>query len=163
MNGADLGITVGMFPTPLSEPGVQPRAVRSKRGEVAQVSVLGRPRIDNMRDAGRPVRRAAIELMVYLALHPEGASAPQLTLEIFGGRAGDRAAASSLRQLLAGASGGPPGRYVVERQRLYHLAVGDAADVDLWRVHEHLFRAASALDAATKISELRLACAEYTG
>jgi two-component SAPR family response regulator len=52
---------------------------------------------------------------------------------------------------------------VVERQRRFHLALGDAADVDLWRVHEHLFRAARALDAPTKIMELKAACAEYKG
>jgi hypothetical protein len=90
-----------------------------------------------------------------LALHPECASASRVT-NVSG-------AADSLRRVLACASGGAPGHYVVQRQQLFHLAMGDAADVDLWRVHEHLFRAASALDEPTKIKELRLTCAEYKG
>jgi hypothetical protein len=125
------------------------------RGDVARVSVLGRPTIDNMAPMGRPIRRAAVELLVYLALHPEGASASRLT-QVSG-------AADTLRDLLARASGGEPDQYVVQRQRLFHLALGDAADVDLWRVHEHLFRAACAFDAPTKITELKAACAEYKG
>jgi len=124
-------------------------------GDVARVSVLGRPTIDNMASMGRPVRRAVIELLVYLALHPEGASASRLT-QVSG-------AADTLRDLLAHASGGEPGWYVVQRRHLFHLAVGDAADVDLWRVHEHLFRAACAFDAPTRITELKAACAEYKG
>lgn len=125
------------------------------RGEIARVSVLGRPTIENMAAMGRPMRRTAVELMVYLALHPEGATASRLTAIT--------SAADYLRQALARASGGEPDQYVVERKRRFHLALGDAADVDLWRVHEHLFRAACAFDAPTKITELAAACAEYKG
>jgi hypothetical protein len=70
---------------------------------------------------------------------------------------------SHLRRLLAGKLGGDPTAYVVERHDRLHLTLAADAGVDLWRVREHMFRAACALDRPTKVAELSMACALCRG
>jgi hypothetical protein len=80
----------------------------------AVVRVLGTPRIVDAQAAGRPVRQAALELLVYLAVHPEGAAVEQICDDLWPGvrrfQVAQRlhTAASNLRHLLAAAAGADP-------------------------------------------------------
>jgi hypothetical protein len=103
----------------------------------AVIRVLGAPGIDN-RPAGVKARSAAIELMVYLATHPDGAHADKIMDEMYpavrrrASAARVHTAASNLRSLLAGAAGGSREDYLVKQRGRYRLNP-DTVRVDLGR------------------------------
>jgi DNA-binding SARP family transcriptional activator len=177
---ADPGARPAAQPAAPAETGASRTATEQERAEpaagpatatgAAQVRVLGIPDIDGVDAVDRPVRSAAIELMVYLAVHGEsGATAGQILEDVFGDRQRSAApgtwhtAASNLRHLLGEAAGRDAKDFVVKQRGRYTLAVPDAVDVDLWRVHEHLFRAARAPDEPTRLAELRHVCRQPHG
>jgi nucleoid-associated protein YgaU/DNA-binding SARP family transcriptional activator len=160
--------TVGAAPAADVE---QPTEQDTKDGRVAPkavVHVLGAPRIEDP-PPGIKVRSAAIELMVYLAVHSDGAHADQIMDELLPGvrhrMAAGRlhTAASNLRHLLAGAAGDDdPGDYVVKERGRYRLNPR-AVDVDLWRLRAACARAAAAREPSARLAALRDACRAYRG
>jgi hypothetical protein len=110
----------------------------------AVVRVLGTPRIVDAQAAGRPVRQAALELLVYLAVHPEGAAVEQICDDLWPGvrrfQVAQRlhTAASNLRHLLAAAAGADPklaGEFAGKQLGRYPLNP-QLVDVDLWRLRD---------------------------
>ena len=146
-------------------------AARERRSR-AVVRVLGPPEIVNARAAGRPVRQAALELLVYLAAHPDGATVEQICDDLWPGvrrfHSGQRlhTAASNLRHLLAAAAGADPqlaGEYLGTQQGGYRLNPR-LVDVDLWRLREAVATArASGQDPDRRHVALRQACQAYGG
>jgi len=107
----------------------------------AQVRVLGQPHIIDQ-PAGELVRSNSIELLVYLAVHAEGAHPDQIVEDIWMGIRARPAhtrlhtAASNLRKLLAGSVpdvAAEPADFVVKQHGRYRLNP-DLVDVDLWRL-----------------------------
>jgi DNA-binding SARP family transcriptional activator len=127
-------------------PPAAPAQAATGTRHVAVVRVLGRPRIVNAETAGRPVRRASLELLVYLVVHRDGATVEQICDDMWPALRRSESsqrlhtAASTLRHLLAAAAdadaeahhagqclGKHAGRYRLNPQLL---------DVDLWRLQE---------------------------
>jgi DNA-binding SARP family transcriptional activator len=137
------GPTLTRPPSPeeFSDKAGQPATAASVPAR-ARVRVLGRhPEILN-KPAGELVRTEAIELMVYLAVHTDGAHPDQITEDMWMGVRGRLAstrlhtAASNLRKLLAGsvpdvAAG--PADFVVKQHGRYRLNP-DLVEVDLWQL-----------------------------
>jgi DNA-binding SARP family transcriptional activator len=160
--------TPGVAPAADIEPPTEQDAGGDRAAPKAVVRVLGRPRIEDP-PAGLKVRSAAIELMVYLAVHRDGAHADQVMDELLpevrhrlaAGRL--HTAASNLRHLLAGAAGdADPGDYVVKERGRYRLNPR-AVDVDLWRLRAACARAAATRDPSARLAALREACRAYRG
>lgn len=164
-HGADDGIAVAPdelhFAT--GEPDQAPPA-----GAPARVRVLGAAHIVD-RPVGELFRSDAVELMVYLAVHADGATPEQIKEDLFpavrrrpaAGRL--HTAAHNLRKLLALSVGGDPGDYVVKHRGRYRLHADTVdVDVDLWTLR----RAHATARAATgddRLTALRQACGVYTG
>ncbi|MEU4477798.1 hypothetical protein AB0F68_06985 [Micromonospora sp. NPDC023966] len=112
-----------------------------------QVRVLGRP---TLLASGEPVtirRSAALQVLVFLAVHPEGATTTDLVQAIWPGLPAHTVTGrlyttlSDLRAAIRTATGATVLGHADDR---YHLNP-DRVDVDLWRLHTATHHAATAL------------------
>jgi DNA-binding SARP family transcriptional activator len=157
-------------PTP-SEPVGEAAATSSHHEPVrAQVQVLGPPRIVDQ-PLEELVRSTSIELMVYLAVHADGAHPDQIIEDMWIGvrprLAASRlhTAVSNLRKLLAGSIAdtvAEAGDFVVKQHGRYRLNPA-LVDVDLWRLRAAHTAARAAGGDATRLQALREVCELYTG
>ncbi len=136
----------------------------------AQVRVLGPPRIVDQ-PLQEVVRSSSIELMVYLAVHADGAHPDQIIEDMWIGvrprLAASRmhTAVSNLRKLLAGSVAdtvAEAGDFVVKQHGRYRLNPA-LVDVDLWRLRAAHTAARAAGGDASRLQALRDVCELYTG
>ncbi|MFI1996813.1 transcriptional regulator [Actinoplanes sp. NPDC020271] len=129
----------------------------------ARLRVLGRPRIEDITAEGRPLRAKALELAVYLAVHPDGAATREigeyLEPDARVNQADQRVHtnASNLRHVLGRAgSAEAKNAYVIKSAGRYRL---DAAtvDVDVWTLRD-LMRKATIATAPHRRELLTAAC-----
>jgi DNA-binding SARP family transcriptional activator len=134
----------------------------------AIVKVLGPPQILNA-DTARPVRAVAWELLVYLAVHRDGAAPEQIEEDIWPRERRRVSAprlhttASNLRHALAAAAGADPGQaehYLRKHHGRYQLGT---VEVDLWQLHDASQEEKEAADARQRLAALRCACDAYHG
>jgi DNA-binding SARP family transcriptional activator len=129
--------------------------------------VLGPPTIDNAQASGRPLRSAAIELMVYLAVHAEGATPEQIQEDLWPYSRARLAAtklhtaASNLRHTLAAAAGAPTlaDQYVRKHRGRYRL---HTVEVDLWQLRQACAQARTTTDPQQRLTAQHHAC-RYPG
>jgi DNA-binding SARP family transcriptional activator len=144
-------------------------AVRQRRSGPVRIRLLGTPEI---RDTdGNPVtglRHHARELLVYLAVHRNGARLPDI-MEAFWPSATVRRAAerlstetANLRRILRRAAGDPSIQPVVNTGGRYHLAP-NLVDVDLWQLSDALRDAHTTTDTHRRATLLRHAVDAHTG
>jgi DNA-binding SARP family transcriptional activator len=144
-------------------------AVRPRRPGPVQIRLLGTPEI---RDTdGNPVtglRHHARELLVYLAVHRNGARLPDI-MEAFWPAATVRRAAerlstetANLRRILRHAAGDAGIQPVVNTGGRYHLAP-ELIDVDIWQLSDALRDAHTTTDAHQRTVLLRHAVDTHTG
>jgi DNA-binding SARP family transcriptional activator len=116
------------------------------------------------------MRGYATQIMVYLAVHADGATPEQMLEDIWPGERPRVTAirlhtgVSNLRKLLGASIGAGPGGLVVKQHGRYRMDP-DAVEVDLWdlRAAHAAARANAGTDPAARLDALRLACAAYTG
>jgi DNA-binding SARP family transcriptional activator len=158
-------------PTPPPAVGETRQMQRPAVVPTAVVRVLGPPEIVGWQQLGRPVRKAAVELLVYLATHPDGAGPEQIQEDIWPetrrrlAAAKLHTAASNLRHLLAAAAGADPqqaGAYLAKHRGRYRLPA-DAVEVDLWKLHHQYTHARRSTDPTVRIETLQAACRAYHG
>jgi DNA-binding SARP family transcriptional activator len=146
-------------PTP--PPELRRRAVR--------IQVLGEPAIfDRAGTAVTGLRRHARQLLVYLAVHRDGADLPQI-MEAFWPtatlrRAGERLSTEvgHLRSRIRQAAGDTTIQPVINTGGRYVLNT-EVLDIDLWRMSDALRRAGAATDRPARIAALREAVDAHTG
>jgi DNA-binding SARP family transcriptional activator len=169
-------------PPPVPEPAA-PAPAASAGGEeagqeeplagvpTARARVLGVPEIEGWQKAGRPLRKAAVELLTYLACHPDGAAPEQIQEDMWPDSRRRLAAtklhtaASNLRHLLAAAGGADDeqaGAYVRKEKGRYRLPAGPVA-IDLWTLRAECDRARRTTDPDQRVAALRQACQAYRG
>jgi hypothetical protein len=129
----------------------------------ARLRVLGKPRIEDITANGRPLRAKALELAVYLAVHPDGASTreigeylePDARLSQADQRVHTNA--SNLRHVL-GRAGTADTRntYLIKTAGRYRLDPA-TVDVDVWNLRD-LLRKASIAAAPRRRDLLTAAC-----
>jgi nucleoid-associated protein YgaU/DNA-binding SARP family transcriptional activator len=165
-------------PPPGAETGDTPAAhadtaaARARRPAAARarIRVLGAPAVLD-RD-GNPVpglRHHAAGLLIYLAVHRDGANLPDI-MEAFWPTATIRRASERLSTEVAGlrrsirqaAAADKTIQPVVNTGSRYHLDP-DLLDIDLWTMLDTLSRTAGAADPAARITALREAIAADTG
>jgi DNA-binding SARP family transcriptional activator/nucleoid-associated protein YgaU len=154
------------------EPTGQEQEQQPRAGvPTATVRVLGVPEIDGWQKAGRPLRKAAVELLTYLACHPGGAAPEQIQEDLWPDSRRRLAAtklhtaASNLRHLLAAAAGADQeqaGAYVHKEKGRYRIPAGPV-EIDLWTLQRECARARAAIDPAGRLTALRRACQAYRG
>ncbi|MEU4693759.1 BTAD domain-containing putative transcriptional regulator [Actinoplanes sp. NPDC023714] len=126
---------------PDSAPPAVPAAAEVMR---VQLRVIGPPRIEDIVAEGRPLRAKALELAVYLAVHPDGATTREIGEYLYPdarlSQADQRVhtIASNLRHVLGRAGN-------VEAKRAYLIMTGGryrldpaAVDVDVWTLRNLL-------------------------
>ncbi|NJP30773.1 LysM peptidoglycan-binding domain-containing protein [Micromonospora thermarum] len=133
----------------------------------AQLRVLGQPRIDNITQPGRPLRAKALELAVFLACHPDGATTrdigeylePDARISQADQRVHTNA--SNLRHVL-GRAGTADTRsaYVIKTAGRYRLDPA-TVDVDVWTLRD-LLRTATIATGPRRRELLTAACDLYT-
>ena len=137
----------------------------------ATAQVLGPPVIHNWQAAGKPLRSAAVALLVYLTVHPDGVDPARIQEDFWPDSRRRLAAtklhtaASTLRHLLAAsACAGPQhaAAYVVKQHGRYRLAP-DTVEIDLWTLRAEHARARRAASDTERLAALRAACAAYHG
>ncbi|MDG4834187.1 bacterial transcriptional activator domain-containing protein [Solwaraspora sp. WMMD1047] len=165
---ADLLAVTGHLPPPTATP-TPPAPARVRRPAGAGVPVL-RLRVLGQVSAtvaGRPVllrRSAAWQVLVYLAAHPAGATAAELTEAIWPhlrpasitGRL--YTTISELRRTLH-----TDGVTVIDRAGNRYRLPADTVEVDLWRLTAAVDEAATAVGAADRDRTLRQAIGAYPG
>jgi len=108
-------------------------------------------------------RSAAVQIAVYLAAHPDGATGAAVARAVWPGVPAPasrlRTTLSTLRTSLEDAAGQPVLRRDGDRYRLDSTTI----DVDLWQLHAAVDRAARALNADDRQAALREVVAAYTG
>jgi DNA-binding SARP family transcriptional activator/nucleoid-associated protein YgaU len=128
-----------------------------------RVTVLGRPTITH--HDGSPVsgvRRHATELLVYLAVHRDGAQLPEIMEALWPDailrRAEQRLSTevSNLRRCIRTAAKDQQIQPVVNTGGRYHLDP-DLLDIDLWRFLDHVAAATATTDSRERAAELRAA------
>ncbi|MFI5888511.1 BTAD domain-containing putative transcriptional regulator [Actinoplanes sp. NPDC051513] len=134
----------------------------------ARLRVLGKARIEDITAEGRPLRAKALELAVFLAVHPDGASTrdigeylePDARISQADQRVHTNA--SNLRHVL-GRAGDAEAKnaYVIKSSGKYRLDP-DTVDIDLWTLRD-LLRAASTAPSPRRRELLSSACTLYTG
>jgi DNA-binding SARP family transcriptional activator len=167
---------VNSVPRPLAEPDPSDHASPSvplspPHDPVrARVLVLGQPHIVDQ-PADQLVRTSSIELMVYLAVHADGAHPDQIAEDIWMGvrprLAQNRlhTAVSNLRKLLAGSApdvAAQVGDFVVKQHGRYRLNP-DLVDIDLWRLRAAHTHARTAGSDPARLVALHDVCDLYTG
>jgi DNA-binding SARP family transcriptional activator len=162
-----------------AEPAPAPAAGAEQGGQqeptagvpTARVRVLGAPEIEGWQKAGRPLRKAAVELLVYLTCHPNGATPDQIQEDMWPDSRRRLAAtklhtaASNLRHLLAAAAGADheqAGAYLRKEKGRY-LLPAQPVEIDLWTLRAEYDRARRATDPAERAEALRRAVTAYQG
>lgn len=113
----------------------------------ARLRVLGKPRIENITADGRPLRAKALELAVFLAVHPDGAGTREigeyLEPDARISQADQRVHtnASNLRHVLGRAgTADTKNAYVIKTAGRYRLDP-ETVDVDLWTLRDLMAKA----------------------
>ncbi|WP_238452852.1 transcriptional regulator [Micromonospora sp. ATA51] len=133
----------------------------------ARLRVLGTPRIEGMTAEGRPLRAKALELAVYLAVHPDGAATREigefLEPDARISQADQRVHtnASNLRHVLGRAgTAETKNAYVIRSAGRYRLDPA-TVDVDVWTLRD-LMRNATIATEPRRRELLTAACDLYT-
>lgn len=133
----------------------------------ARLRVLGKPRIDDITAPGRPLRAKALELAVYLAVHPDGAATREigeyLEPDARVSQADQRVHtnASNLRHVLGRtATADTKNTYLIKTAGRYRLDP-DTVDVDLWTLRR-LMRDAAVATEPRRRDLLTAACSMCT-
>ncbi|MFF0177260.1 transcriptional regulator [Micromonospora profundi] len=133
----------------------------------ARLRVLGTPRIEGITAEGRPLRAKALELAVYLAVHPDGASTrdigeylePDARISQADQRVHTNA--SNLRHVLGRAgTAATKNAYVIKSAGRYLLDPA-TVDVDVWTLRD-LMRSATIATGPRRRELLTAACDLYT-
>ncbi|GAA1370234.1 BTAD domain-containing putative transcriptional regulator [Catellatospora chokoriensis] len=130
----------------------------------ARLRVLGAPHIE---DPSRALRTGALELAVFLAVHPDGMATRDIGEQLEPDSRVNQADqlvhtnASNLRLSLARPGHAAKGAYVIKTAGRYRLDPANV-DVDLWQLRD-LLRAARPATADTRRRLLQQACDVYTG
>ncbi|MFC3499928.1 LysM peptidoglycan-binding domain-containing protein [Micromonospora krabiensis] len=133
----------------------------------ARLRVLGLPHIDNISHPGRPLRAKALELAVFLACHPDGATTrdigeylePDARLSQADQRVHTNA--SNLRHVLGrAATPGVRNAYLVKSGGRYRLDPA-TVDVDVWTLRD-LLRTATIATGPRRRELLTAACGLYS-
>ncbi|WLS44818.1 transcriptional regulator [Micromonospora profundi] len=133
----------------------------------ARLRVLGAPRIEGITAEGRPLRAKALELAVYLAVHPDGASTrdigeylePDARISQADQRVHTNA--SNLRHVLSRAgTAATKNAYVIKSAGRYLLDPA-TVDVDVWTLRD-LMRSATIATGPRRRELLTAACDLYT-
>ncbi len=118
----------------------------------APLRVLGKPQIENITADGRPLRAKALELAVFLAVHPDGASTREigeyLEPDARISQADQRVHtnASNLRHVLGRAgTAETKNAYVIKTAGRYRLDPA-TVDVDVWTLRDRMRKAAIATE-----------------
>ncbi|WP_434739331.1 transcriptional regulator [Micromonospora sp. SH-82] len=152
-----------------TESALQPDAASTSEADAgrARLCVLGPPRIEGITAEGRPLRAKALELAVYLAVHPDGATTrdvgeylePDARLSQADQRVHTNA--SNLRHVLGRAgTADTKNAYVIKSSGRYRLDP-TTVDVDVWRLRD-LMRTATIATGPHRRELLTAACALYT-
>jgi hypothetical protein len=145
----------------------KPTAAASATTGGIWLQVLGEPAV-YPRACTTPVRlprSAALAILVFLALHPDGATTSDLTTALWPQLHPNTTAnrlyttMSSTRKILDPLAGGPTIVHLGDRYRLNPNQV----DVDLWRLHTAINQAAATTDPTTHTDALRRVVNGYTG
>ncbi|MFY1703055.1 transcriptional regulator [Micromonospora sp. WMMA1923] len=156
--------------TPTDTGPVTPTTVTAPRAAEpaqARLRVLGPPHIENIAASGRPLRAKALELAVYLAVHPDGATTrevgeylePDARLSQADQRVHTNA--SNLRHVLGRAgTAESKNAYLIKSSGRYRLDPA-TVDVDVWRLRD-LMRTATIATGARRRDLLTAACDLYT-
>jgi two-component SAPR family response regulator len=142
---------------------------RPHRRRPVRIRLLGEPAVfDRDGTAITGLRRHARQLLVYLAVHRDGADLPQI-MEAFWPtatlrRAGERLSteAADLRGRIRQAAGDAKVQPVINTGGRYVLNA-DLLDIDLWRMSDALRRASNATDPEARVAALREAVDAHTG
>jgi DNA-binding SARP family transcriptional activator len=133
----------------------------------ARLRVLGTPHIEDVTADGRPLRAKALELAVYLAVHPDGASTREigeyLEPDARISQADQRVHtnASNLRHVLGRTGTTDTKRaHLVKSTGEYRLDPA-TVDVDVWKLRD-LLRSATIASGTRRRELLTAACALYT-
>ncbi|MFI5484171.1 BTAD domain-containing putative transcriptional regulator [Micromonospora echinaurantiaca] len=153
------------------EPADQPAPLTTPPADAttrkAQLRVLGQPRIDNITQPGRPLRAKALELAVFLACHPDGATTrdigeylePDARISQADQRVHTNA--SNLRHVLGRAGTvDTKNAYVIKTAGRYRLDPA-TVDVDVWALRD-LLRAATIATGPRRRELLTAVCDLYT-
>ncbi|HET6478685.1 MAG TPA: LysM peptidoglycan-binding domain-containing protein [Actinoplanes sp.] len=129
----------------------------------ARLRVLGKPRIENITADGRPLRAKALELAVFLAVHPDGASTREigeyLEPDARISQADQRihTNASNLRHVLGRAgTAETKNTYVIKTAGRYRLDP-ETVDIDVWTLRD-LMRTATIATEPHRRELLTAAC-----
>lgn len=148
-------------------PSATPQPALDSTTVKAQLRVLGPPRIDNITQPGRPLRAKALELAVYLAVHPDGATTrdigeylePDARISQADQRVHTNA--SNLRHVLGRAgTADTKNAYVIKVAGRYRLDP-TTVDIDVWRLRD-LMRNATIATEPRRRELLTAACNLYT-
>jgi DNA-binding SARP family transcriptional activator len=142
----------------------------SAKSGKAQLRVLGRPEVLN-RPADIPMRGYATEIMVYLAVHADGAPSEQILDDLWPAERRHITAnrlytgVSNLRKILAASVGDHIGAIYVDKRNGRYRLNPETVDVDLWRLRagHTAARAAARHDQPARIAGLRRACLAGNG
>jgi DNA-binding SARP family transcriptional activator len=133
----------------------------------ARLRVLGPPRIENITAEGRPLRAKALEMAVYLAVHPDGAATRQIgeylepDAKVHQADQRVHTNASNLRHVLGRAgTADPKNAYVIKSAGRYRLDPA-TVDVDVWNLRD-LMRTATLATGPRRRDLLTEACDLYT-
>ncbi|MER7006307.1 LysM peptidoglycan-binding domain-containing protein [Dactylosporangium sp. NPDC000555] len=151
-------------PTDIPTPVAITPATASGR---ARLRVLGPPRIENITAEGRPLRAKAIEMAVYLAVHPDGAATRQIgeylepDARVHQADQRVHTNASNLRHVLGRAgTADSKNAYVIKSAGRYRLDPA-TVDVDVWTLRD-LMRTATLATGPRRRELLTEACDLYT-
>lgn len=155
--------------TPAPAPSGGNAAGKSNRRRPVRIHLLGDPIIVDRDDNPVPgLRHHARELLVYLAMHRNGADLSQI-MEAFWPtatvrRAGERLSteAGDLRRRIRQAAGDKDIQPVVNTGSRYHLDP-NLVDIDVWRLIDALRQAAATTEPANRAALLRQAVDAHTG
>jgi DNA-binding SARP family transcriptional activator len=108
-------------------------------------------------------RSAGLQVLVFLAVHPTGATAAELGAALWSGVRPDTAAGSVYTAVRAVRATLPTGLHLITRDGDRYRLDERHVDVDLWRLHEAVDNAATALDPGQRRAELQTVVHRYTG
>jgi DNA-binding SARP family transcriptional activator len=130
-----------------------------------RLTVLGPPALHHADDLApvRLARTAALQVLVFLAVHPTGASTARLGAALWPRIRPDTAAGSVYTAVRSLRNALPAGVDVIVRDGERYRLDARHVDVDLWRLHEAVNNAATALDPHARRRALRAVVDGYTG
>lgn len=162
-DAADTGTSTPVADPPAPAPAAVPAGVSVR----AKLRVIGRPRIEDITAEGKPLRAKALEMAVYLAVHPDGAATREigeyLEPDARLAQADQRVHtnASNLRHVL-GRAGTTEAKnaYLVKSAGRYRLDPA-TVDVDVWTLRDLMRKAVIATGPARR-ELVTAACDLYT-